>query len=853
MNNVMKPLVTCFAVIFVAVSAMECCGVNTDTDVNSDTGRISPIIEMTAITGSPDRAAVIELMSAYHEVGIDQMLIYPRSGLEIEYMSPQWLRLCRDCIETADSLGMKVWLYDEYNWPSGNCRGMVTADGHEDFYPNLLLFEKYDEGIYQGRVVRNCIGADILNPDAVARFITLTHQRYYDEFSEYFGNVIPGIFTDEPSFSYAVSRNGMLEADFTSFDQEHFAIAWYDSLEQEYRTSTGRSLRDDVILYLEGNASADLWRDYYTLMGERMRKTYLETISSWCEEHNIHLTGHLMYEKLYKSVRCNGNILKALSTFGIPGFDEANSDIDINALEMEISGLSVVQYAGRKGNGELAELYSVGPGDLTLSHQRQLMWMCAAYGVDHYLVAVSAFDARGNKEKGDWYYSSGPTQPWFDYCREFVDEASRAAEFARKQYDPQVRVRVPFSWFMELDKTPEFERSGLKYLRFLESLLKYQVQYLLLDEDEAVPENVPVLTYGPDGFGMEGDTLKFDDPDEYLRHVCRRVPRTVVVYDETGKEVRDVLVRRWADGSVILVDITDSDTADRILTVREGDRIVRVRMQGHGVFAGDFSVMSETLPQQIQETRLENVEVDIAGGNMLRCLYTEAERSYTFTVADSVKISFQGRCIPDSIDITLNGKPVAWEGECISLPYGFRRLYRTSGERVLLPGEYRVDLTGGGADYRFLPGLFLTGDFFAFGNVLFSSPRPGLDSRKCGLSGYAGTYELSADVEVPSGDGVLLRLDTHLACAEVLMDGMSLGRKGWGPYEWNVPQRMCGGTHRLTVRISTSIMPLFGDISLLEPEQPYVPWLRIKPGQHGDHTATGIFEVSFVKKIVPMN
>lgn len=843
----MMALVRLFPVIFMVLSVLCSCCMKTDTDVVKDADSVSPIIEMTAITGSPGREAVIELLSAYHDIGIDQMLIYPRSGLEIEYMSPQWFRLCRDCIETADSLGMKVWLYDEYNWPSGNCRGMVTSDGHEDYYPNLLLFEKDGRGAYQGRVVRNCIGADILNPDAVSRFISLTHQRYYDEFSEYFGNVIPGIFTDEPSFSYAVSRNGMLEADFTSFDQEHFAIAWYDGLEEEYESRTGRSLRNDVIRYLDGHDSSELWREYYTLLGERMRQTYLETISCWCEEHHIHLTGHLMYEKLYKSVRCNGNILKALSTFGIPGFDEANSDIDINALEMEISGLSVVQYAGRKGNGELAELYSVGPGDLTLSHQRQLMWMCAAYGVDHYLAAVSAFDARGNKEKGDWYFSSGPTQPWFDCYREFVDEASRAAEFARKKFEPEVRVRVPFSWFMELDKTPEFERSGLKYLRFLEALLRYQVQYLLLDEDEAVPENVPVLTYGPDGFGMEGDSLKFGDPDEYLRYVCRRVPRTVVVYDETGKEVRDVLVRRWTDGSVILVDITDSDTTDRILTVREGNHIGKVRMQGHGVFAGDFAGMSETLPELIQEMKLENVEVNIAGGNMLRCIYTETERSYTFTVADSVKISFQGRCSPDGITITLNGEPVAWEGECTSLPFGFRQLYRTSGERFLAPGEYRVDIAGGGADYRFLPGLFITGDFFACGNVLFSRPRPGFDSRQCGLSGYAGTYELSADVEVPTGDGVVLCLDTHLACTEVLMDGISLGRKGWGPYEWNVPQRMCGGTHRLTVRISTSIMPLFGDISLLEREQPYVPWLRIKPGQHGDKTTTGIFGASFLK------
>lgn len=41
--------------------------------------------------------------------------------------------------------------------------------------------------------------ADILNPIAVNRFIELTHEAYYRELKEYFGNTIIGFFTDEPS------------------------------------------------------------------------------------------------------------------------------------------------------------------------------------------------------------------------------------------------------------------------------------------------------------------------------------------------------------------------------------------------------------------------------------------------------------------------------------------------------------------------------------------------------------------------------------------------------------------------------------------------------------------------------
>ena len=39
---------------------------------------------------------------------------------------------------------------------------------------------------------------DILNPDAVACFLRLTHDRYYQHLKEFFGTTIISMFTDEP-------------------------------------------------------------------------------------------------------------------------------------------------------------------------------------------------------------------------------------------------------------------------------------------------------------------------------------------------------------------------------------------------------------------------------------------------------------------------------------------------------------------------------------------------------------------------------------------------------------------------------------------------------------------------------
>ena len=804
------------AVLAFAVLSLSLCRAGA---VPFDVPAANPIILMTVPTGSPTRAEVTDLLCRYNEVGIKQAMIYPRSGVEIEYMSPRWIRLCRDFVEVADSLGMKIWLYDEFNWPSGNCRGEVTADGHDNLYPKTLLFSKSPDGTYTTVVVPNRTGADILDPEAVARFVALTHERYYSELGRYFGDVIPAIFTDEPSFSYSLtSAKGIQMSNFSSFDSSNFGLAWYEGLESDYENRYGRDLHADVVAFLQGGDGSALWSGYYTLVGERMREVYIRTISDWCEAHGVHLTGHLMYEKLYKSVRCNGNILRALSLFGLPGFDEANSDIDIDAREMEVSGLALVQYASRGREGALCELYSVGPADLSLSIQRQLMWMCSCFGVNNYLMAVAAMDARGNREKGDWYYSSGPTQPWFDYYRELGAEAVKAAEFARKPYEPEVLVRVPSIWFASLDKTPAFEKRGLVYLRFLEDLLKYQLQFALLDEDED-PQGIPVMGYGPEGLYLEGEDGRFDDPDAFVRHVTEVVQRRAVACNEDGSEARNVLLRRYADGSLVIVDLTDNDAADRILTVRTPEGAGSVRLLGHDAWAGRLEDMDAPAPMALIPFDFSSCRVSTGSAPALRCIFTQKDRRFSFVLPRKEKgVRLLLRDVPEPVSAYLDGKPVEAAESTDALPYGFAKLYRSTAPMKLKAGEHTVSFGDGETDWRYLPAAFLSG----------------VKDR----SNYAGTYDVSVKVDIPAA-AVALRLDTNLACTEVLLDGVSIGRRAWGPFEWDIPGHFAGSRHTLTVRISTSIMPLFGNISLLDDDQPYASWLRIRPGQHGDKSYAG--------------
>ena len=58
----------------------------------------SPLITMSAITGNPSRDEIYSYMLSLKENGVEQAMLYPRSGCEIEYLSERWFECIGDFI-----------------------------------------------------------------------------------------------------------------------------------------------------------------------------------------------------------------------------------------------------------------------------------------------------------------------------------------------------------------------------------------------------------------------------------------------------------------------------------------------------------------------------------------------------------------------------------------------------------------------------------------------------------------------------------------------------------------------------------------------------------------------------------
>ena len=76
--------------------------------------------------------------------GVRAAMPHPRFGMDRRFYleEPYWDAMDA-ALDEARKAGSAIWLYDEYNWPSGGAGGRVT-DGHPEFYPRGLDYTFVD-------------------------------------------------------------------------------------------------------------------------------------------------------------------------------------------------------------------------------------------------------------------------------------------------------------------------------------------------------------------------------------------------------------------------------------------------------------------------------------------------------------------------------------------------------------------------------------------------------------------------------------------------------------------------------------------------------------------------------------
>ena len=249
-----------------------------------------------------EKAKLKRQMEDFCHKGVNGVVLHPRIGLpnDFEYLSDEYFDIMKFITKTAKELDMRIVLYDEAMYPSGSAHGEVVKSNPDFASVGIKLtnnpsdgrlIAEFDDGYFIvskkcGGTIRGIhygeddgeknapLSADILNPQAVEKFIELTHEQYYKHLGEYFGSTIIGFFTDEPCILGRNTR-GFFE--------------WTDGLENDIIYEGGKLSDLRALFNDEANETTKI---YKRLITDRLNHNYYKKLSDWCEAHGIALMGH---------------------------------------------------------------------------------------------------------------------------------------------------------------------------------------------------------------------------------------------------------------------------------------------------------------------------------------------------------------------------------------------------------------------------------------------------------------------------------------------------------------------------------------------------------------------------------
>lgn len=402
-----------------------------------------------------------------HRMGLGGFFMHSRVGLDTPYLSKEWMDCVEACVDEADKLDMKAWLYDEDRWPSGAAGGLVTKNPKYRqrhlicsrlTKPSELKWGKDTLGAFTARIiggkatevtpvpkgrrpkalepgtilfafsvrVNPCTSwhngytyLDTMNHAAVREFIRVTHDAYRKRFSKAFGKRIPGIFTDEPNYGKHGSWFHRKDA-----SEAECAIPWTERLPAVFRKRYGYDLADHFMALffdVEGDQGLTARVNYYDCITYLFCDAFGRLIGEWCDRNGMEHTGHVLEEPtLISQTNVVGSAMRFYEFMQAPGMDlltEYNREYD---TAKQVS--SAARQFGRRWR--LTETYGCTGWDFNFEGHKALGDWQAALGINLRCQHLSWYTMLGEAKRdypaGIFYQS-----PWWEVYPKVEDYFAR--------------------------------------------------------------------------------------------------------------------------------------------------------------------------------------------------------------------------------------------------------------------------------------------------------------------------------------------------------------------------------------------------------------------------------------------
>jgi len=411
--------------------------------------------------GKIEEKGITYQLEKMREQNIVQFFVHPANGMTIPYMSDRYLELIKFTVAEAKRLGMKYWIYDEFECPSGIVGGQLLEQ-----YPQFRQKE-----LYCHKEILNCAGRRAyINKQGqflgAQRIRTKEGQYFVDDITEFCEIIIDGDFVNVQYQTHSLQKEEVLFF-FAQFNEktagaalnnwgttgthgylntmDEFAVAkfiemthekyksaigdefgktvqgvftdepntmyrfeeeypgpWDDKMLEVFEKDHGYSLSPYLYaLFLEPLTAQEnkVREDYRATVARRFEKAFLEQSATWCHDNQLLFTGHFAGEEYLKQQYMVGDMQIDVMYMDVPGVDSIYSAHAIENTNFNIAGKLISSAAKFKGAERvLCETYTGSGWDLRFPMMKRIANRLIVLGINMIQYMGAHYSLHGNRK-----------------------------------------------------------------------------------------------------------------------------------------------------------------------------------------------------------------------------------------------------------------------------------------------------------------------------------------------------------------------------------------------------------------------------------------------------------------------
>ncbi|MDR1663705.1 MAG: hypothetical protein LBR83_02120 [Clostridiales bacterium] len=433
------------------------------------------------VNGEMDYGEMEYQIKEFADKGMPGFIFHSRFGIKdyMPYLGEEWLKRYEFAAQKARELGMQVWIYDEYNWPSGTCNQEIMAEnpaltgrylqmvvnkipgqyfmfmeGTDSRYNDLEQSEPVfacailDEDIKNGNnkilnlMPNLCFDkvisweapegpwhlcyfierktswySDVLNEETTAAFINKTHQKYKNHLPGDIADNVAGFYTDEPAMHY-----------FTA-GADNQIIPWSAKMFKIFKEWNGYDLKERLpqLFFDIGEDFNQVRHDFWSALSKQYERSYYQQIRKWCDDNGVVFTGHLLHEEYLRSqAKSGGNLFHMLKNLKMTGVDHLYPRIGTREMPEEHVALKIASSAAHQNGSTRLICESLGGSYWDCTMER-MKWIADW----EYVLGVNILNPHGfhysieGERKRDWPPSQFYHHTWWRFYGLFNDYLKR--------------------------------------------------------------------------------------------------------------------------------------------------------------------------------------------------------------------------------------------------------------------------------------------------------------------------------------------------------------------------------------------------------------------------------------------